>query len=467
MIKIILGTLFSVLLVTITVVIFYWRDIKYDPSGSDFAIFFGVIPVAITLLILTPIFIKKTYQRQQEKKEIQKVEEQQRVEQQASIQEEVKESIHWVELNVLSATSLSALAENEAHIAQLKEAASPELDPQLLNAYGLPILSYRIQDMDDSFEDEDEISHLSQRQQRISALIRQQLEQNAETLYQIAMHLKNSAMFYDTKLAHEYRMHPAWIDPNTEYQDDAVEHVAEAVPRLNRLNIHIILPENLFHVWDESAGRELISQYLNELGIISQQFDTEYHYWGETTAYQDWIKLLKRTQTLDADVSWFIAVDSEIDQETIDDRTWMTEKYIPSEYISSCFLTAKPVQVQHLAVEKTLRIALNSDQASNILKELNLEEASQYESEQPFVLVLDDPTEIKSLKKLEKNFENTPIEAHHYMYSKNSLGHTQPLSKIFGFMLSLHLGDDSFGYVYSADHQQTQVLVGQEFAEKL
>jgi hypothetical protein len=30
--------------------------------------------------------------------------------------------------------------------------------------------------------------------------------------------------------------------------------------------------------------------------------------------------------------------------------------------------------------------------------------------------------------------------------------------------LSLHLKDELYGYVYSAEHQQTQVIVGTEFA---
>jgi hypothetical protein len=95
---------------------------------------------------------------------------------------------------------------------------------------------------------------------------------------------------------------------------------------------------------------------------------------------------------------------------------------------------------------------------------LNLAQIEQFEQEQPFVLVLDDPKEVKLLKRLEQNFAETPIEAHHYLYCKSSLGHTQSLAQVFGGMLSLHLKDELYGYVYSAEHQQTQVIVGTEFA---
>ncbi len=462
MIKLILGTFISMLVLVSLIVVFYWRDTKYDPSGSDFFIFFGLIPFGITMLIMTPVMIKKWYSNRQEKKEQQQLEEQKRSEQQLEVEAVTEEELEWVTLNVYAASSLSALGENEMHLHQLKEGASAELDQKLVNGYGLPILSFRIQDIED--EENDDESSLPLRQKRITALIQQQLEQNTEVLFQIAEHLKNSALFYDAKLAHEYRMHPAWIDPNRTEDESIEQPIAEAVPRLSRLNIHIILPENLFHVWSEADGSELIHHYLTELGIIEQQFETEYHYWGETTAYQDWIKLLKRMESQDSEVSLFIAVDSEVDQETVDDRTWMSEKYIPSEYISSCCMTNSQVKLQNLHPNKSIRIVLNSSQAAKVLKQLNVDLTEQFDQEQPFVMVLDDQTDFKQLKKLEQNFAETAIEAHHYLYSKESLGHTQALSKIFGFMLSLHLDNDLFAYVYSADHQHTQVVIGSEFA---
>ena len=92
MIKIILGTLVSTILLVSVIVVFYWRDIKYDPNGQDFLIFFGVIPAAITLLILSPMLIKKIYQSRQEKKEQQRIEAEQRSEQQQTTEAKVEET---------------------------------------------------------------------------------------------------------------------------------------------------------------------------------------------------------------------------------------------------------------------------------------------------------------------------------------------------------------------------------------
>lgn len=463
MIKKILTTLSSVLLLVIVAVVFYWRDIKYNPSGQDFLIFFGLIPLSITLLILTPMFIRKFFKLRQKKIEQKKAEAEQSAEEKINTKEQVTDQIEWIQLQVFSATSLSALGENGAHIELLQEVISPKLDQELLNHSNLPTLSYRITDIDDVVNNDSKQSVLSTRQKRIAALILQQLAKNEVVLSQIATHLKNSALFYDAKLAHEYRMHPAWIDPNSEYKEDESERVIETVPRLNRLNIHMILPENLLHAWDENLVSTHVNEFLTGLGIISQQLDTQYHYWGETTAYNNWIKLLKQFQYLDSEISFFIVVDSEIDQETLKDHSWGLDKYIPSEYVSTCCMTSANVELQDLVAMKNIRIALNSDQASKTLKELNLEQASQFEQDAAFVLILDDPAEFKLPQKLDLNFAESMIEEHHYLYSKNSLGHTQSLSKIFGFMLSLHFKDELYGYVYSAEHRQTQVIVGTEF----
>ena len=126
------------------------------------------------------MLIKKIYQSRQEKKEQQRIEAEQRSEQQQTTEAKVEEKIEWVDLKVYSATSLSALGENEAQLDQLQDVASPELDSQLVNGYGLPILSFRVQEIEEPLEDE--ASSLSSRQKRISALIQQQLEQNTETL---------------------------------------------------------------------------------------------------------------------------------------------------------------------------------------------------------------------------------------------------------------------------------------------
>ncbi|MBU3846731.1 MAG: hypothetical protein H9855_07125, partial [Candidatus Acinetobacter avistercoris] len=104
MIKIILGVLITVFVLVSTVVVLYWRDTNHDPSTQDLLIFFGLVPVAFSLLILMPFFIKKWYDDQQEKKNNPEL-----AEEKQQKEESVAEEIEWINLNVFSSGALSAL----------------------------------------------------------------------------------------------------------------------------------------------------------------------------------------------------------------------------------------------------------------------------------------------------------------------------------------------------------------------
>jgi hypothetical protein len=459
MIKMILGVLVTVFVIVSTVVVLYWRDINYNPDTQDMLIFFGLVPFAISLLLLMPFFIKKWYQESQIKKRNE--EERKNNAQQEEPTEVKQEEIQWVNLNVFASNTYSALGENEAIWEELKNYKSPELDRDLKNGYGLPILAYRITDLDDLIPSEDdEYQTMSKRQSRILGLIQHQLEQNSETLWAVSEHLKQSALFYDTQLAHEYRMHPAWIDPNADQSEDIVSpRSVQQVSKLSRLNVHLILAEDLLHTWDESLSQEKVAEYLNELGIIPQMFHVEFHYWGKEIAYKQWMNLLNQIQKAENEVTLAIVVDSEIDQDTVDEKTWMSDQYIPAEFVGSCCIAKTSVQINQLSPQKMIKIALNNHQLSATLEQMNDHELPQYEQEQPFVIQLDDPTDIKVIKRLEQNFAQTKIEQHHYLFMKQSVGQTEHLAKIFGFMIAMHAPDDVMALVYSCDQPRTQSII--------
>ena len=458
----ILGIFVTIFVIVTAVVIFYWRDTNHDPSMGDLLLFFGLLPVALSLVIVMPFFIKKWYQENQEKKRKAQLaaEEQKEVEE---VKEVPPEEIDWVELNVFSTRTLSALGEDESIWEELKNFKSPELDQKLLNGYGLPILSYRITDIDDMLEgeeDEDEFSPLNKRQQRIEALITHQLENNTETLWAIAEHLKQSALFYESQLAHEYRMHPAWIDPNADVNDEDVsERSVQQVPKLSRLNVHVILAEDLLHVWDEESTKSLISNYFDQLGIIAQKFHVELHYWGKETSYKEWINLLQSVEKIESVASFVIVADSEVDQDTVDEKTWISENYLPSEFVGSCCIAKDSVIINGLEPQKTIKIALNENKLMNSLELSKNHELEQYQQEKPFVIQLDDITDIKVVKRLERNFADTPIEQHHYLYMKSTVGQTEHVAKVFGFMIAMQAPEELMSMVYCCDLPQTQSMI--------
>ena len=83
-----------------------------------------------------------------------------------------------------------------------------------------------------------------------------------------------------------------------------------------------------------------------------------------------------------------------------------------------------------------------------LLKELDMHDLPQYQAEAPFVLVLEDGTAIKAVKKLEQFFAGSPVEQHHYLYCKPVAGHTQNLAKLFGLMLGAHWSNRQVVFIY-------------------
>ena len=455
MIKIIFGVFFTVFLLISVMVILYWRDINFDPRTLDLAIFFGLLPIAITALLVMPFVIKNWLKEQQQKKEKALQNEDIPLENTQPL-----EPVQWINLNVFSAYSLSSQGEDAAILEKIKAYESPELDPELLNSYGLPILSFRIPDLD--AEEDPDSDFGNKRQSRIHQLIAQQLEQQTDVLWSVGEHLKKSALFYDTQLIQEYRMHPAWIDPQASTGDNEdYQPQVQQVSRLSQLKIHIILPGELLHIWDETSTQELIADYLNQLGYVAQVFHVEHHYWGSEIAYSEWIDLLKQIELDNFSVSLVITTDSEIDQDTIDEKIWVSEQYIPAEYISSVCISKPDQIIDNLIPVKQLKIAKNAPSLKEISKDINFAHQTIIENEQPFIMLLDDISQFKNLKKIEQNFSNLQIEQQHYLMMYQSVGQTQSLSKIFGFNLALQFPEDFISMVYTIQSPDVQTFIQQ------
>ncbi len=454
MLKKILATFIGVFLTLSSLIILYWRDVQYEPERQDFLVYFGLLPLAITCFLLSPWLIYRAYQAYQSKKKQAELA-QQKAQEAPSTQ--VTQQIEWLKLNIYAAHVYSALGEDGAILEQLKEYTSPELDLKLQNSNGLPILSYRIEELDEKLgpeQDEDGLTTFSVRQQRIMALVEHQLEKNVEVLLQVAEHLKYSSLFYETQQIHDYRMHPAWIDPGAEYDPDEVAiPELKQVERLDRLNLHILLSEDLQRVWNETAHQNRLQEFFSNLGIIPQKIHLEYHFLGVETVVHDFLILLKQQQDQTQEISLIISADSEIDQEIIDERIWISDHYLPAEFSSSCCIASTKVNFEQLLPLKRLVLAINQNQVRHILEELNIDELPQYKNEEPFVVVLDDITQIKTLKRIEQYFEQSPIEPHHYLYCRASLGHTQNLEKIYGMMLGMLLPPEQVAVVFGQDIQ--------------
>lgn len=463
MIKLILAMFSSLFLMVSIAIIYYWRDVQYDPSSLDLFFYFIVLPLVLSLILLAPYLIYKAYHAYKKHKQQREIAllEQQSNKKILETNEKV-EDVKWLNLNILSSSVFNAFGENESIIDALKNFKSPELDQHLTNNYGLPVLSYRITALDSVLEqqnDDDDIEDKQGRVQRIQALIQHQLEQQSEILLQVAQHLKQSAFFYDSELAYRYRMHPAWIDPDYQAQhEDDQDLQIEQVLRLNRLNIHILLADNLLDVWNENSSNEVLLNFVESLGIISQQIHIEHHFINQQSFYKNWLNLLGQISTQLHEVSLVINVDSEIDQELLDEKMWLSDHYLAAEFASSWCVAARGVKINQAEAIKSLKIALNVHDLATCLNQAVPHHTKYTQQEQPFVLVLDDATDITVTKKTNQIFTPALIENHNFLYTKQMFGNTQSLAKIFGFMLGMHLPEELMAMIYSTDQVSTHAF---------
>ncbi|AOA58836.1 hypothetical protein [Acinetobacter larvae] len=460
MIKIIITTLLSIFLITCAVVVFYWRDAGFDPSKQDLLLYLGLLPLGISALVLSPYLLWKFYHYKKNKALQQQLKKEQ---EQAATHDEYQDRQQAVELlsfQVFSTALQNAHGENATLFDKALENFSPNLDAQLVNAQGIALLAHRIEALDEALLEQFADEPMSDLQKRVMVLLAQQFNQHIESIYQIAEHLRQSALFYDRELAYAYRMHPAWINPDFKAEEVEIAlTTAPEVPRLNRLNIHVVLAENMLHLWDEALSSEYLKNMMFELGVIQQQVQVEYHYWSAQNAYHKWIELVQQIQKNDFELSLLLVADSELDQDLLDDRLWSTQAYVPAEFAASCCIAPAHVQVLNLKAHKTLNVVLHQNNLAQQLKQLGLEQLPQYDLEEPCVVIADDITQVKTIQKVSKNFAETPIESYHFLYSRGSLGHSQNLATIYSFILGLQVSDDKCSLVYSSDEPTTQVII--------
>lgn len=455
MLKVTLGTLTTIFCIVALIVVFYWRDIGFEPSSKDLAIFFIALPILLTVCILSPLYIMKWLEHRKIKAE---EAQEQAIQEESGVTPIPEIDPTCIELQIYSSHCIHTFGEDAEIKQAIQEFSGPELDQNLTNQYGLPIVSYRIQDLE--LIDVDEDIYASELQQRLLSLIKGQFDYYYSEIISIIEHIKKSTLFYDRQLAYEYKIHPAWINPNNQAMvEDVEEEVLEEVTKLSYFNIHIILSESHVHSFDEVMTKELLEEELFNLGILRQQVRVYFHYWDQKLAYQNWLEQLKASAKIEDEICCFIVVDSDINQEILDEKSYIRENYIPSEFACSCLVGSSKLIVEDLVPDKLVYIIENEKSLKNSLSLLKLEESSQFESEQPFVMILDSIEGAKVSKQLNQFFSETLIETQHFLLIKQSLGHTQTLSDVWGSILGMQTSEDKFSLVFGLKYPQIQLFI--------
>lgn len=472
MIKRIIQTFIVLSVLNNVLVIYYWRDTQYDPSNIDFLLYFGILPLLICLLLLTPYFIYKAVksykQRQQEQKD-RAHKSLQAQQQELENKEELDQAIEDYTLNIFSAAAWHSFGENAEILQHMKQFKSPELDSELLNRFGLPILTYRIHSVDRLLEENRTNEEMlpTLREQRIQQLIQQQLQQHEESLSLISEQLKRSALFYDHELAYQYRMHPGWIQENYCEDEGNIVFNPTAASRLNRLNLHILLVDHMTGEWSDLYQEQLISQIQQQYALLPAQIHIEFHFLSADRAYSALLDLVQEISAQSYEISLIIMADSEIDQDYLDQQFWQNEDYIAAEYTASWCLSAHDLEVEGMMPSRILTLSKYVTDLYAYLSQHQVDLSSQLEQAHPFLVLLDDTTQPKTRKIIQKKITNIDLESEHAIYPQSYVGHTQHLAAVFAAILSSHLSDNVITIGYSTQQESSYLYFKNKESDQL
>jgi len=211
----------------------------------------------------------------------------------------------------------------------------------------------------------------------------------------------------------------------------------------------------LIHIWPDQAQQALIEQLEQQYEIVQRQIHVEFHYVDHYNTYALWINLLNDIQQQHEQVSLVIAVQSEIDQEWLEQQLWQSEQYLPGEYAASICLSAPQLNIEDLMEIKSIKTLKHVKNISEYLQQQCPNFAEQLQQEAAFVLLLDDPLQINTCKKVQQYLGTAGIELHHGLYCHSYLGSTVEMKALFGIFLCMQMNDDVITLAYTVQHPQT------------
>ncbi len=439
------------------ITIFYWRSSIYEPEVKDLIFGFFLIPAVITVIIY--LFFKLIKQIFNKKRVNDLKNDNVNIIGESQAENEIK----ITQLNFYNSKSICMLGGINNIFEMLKKDSSPDFDMSLLNIKSSPISSYRIKKQ--IFGNANDINEF---EYRVCTLIKFIMEENANTFNIIAKQLIKTSLFYTDQPLSKYKVHPKWqnfdFSPDEEPKSMVLEQPQN---RIDKLNFNIILSKYYYEQFNKRKMNKILVEYLKQFEVLIDHIQINYHFLDAQDCYESWLLLLENISKQEYEISFIIAVDSEIDENLILKKTVNNQKYIPSEFISSCFISSQ--LLPDLEKNKKVTIIKNADKMKESLEFLEKENLEQYQKDQPFLILLDEFLTHSQHIKFDEIVRDTSIGTHHILSIPNYLGDTQNLADIWKFMLGLQLPKEITSMVISMEKNKHQIFIESEnvIAEEL
>lgn len=342
----------TVFLINSLLVIGYWRDNSIDLTLSSIVFFILLLPIfLIGLTFLTVLSYKKITLIQQKNEP---------VNQQLSIvgNNESKEPIAEKTLNGFKVYATALQSSEGSDVVEIIEAlknySAAKLDPELVGADGVSLITRRI-DLDNS--ELDSIDHI------LNNTV-QSLEYHDDVIKRIIMiyqRLFNSLSF---ELAHlsqgmaqfnswriqpaktSNTLHPAWADSNIKNPE-----ITDMVANMQQWPIALRICNFISDRFSEEQY-DLIHDYICEtilgLGFNNQNFTLNTYYTSADNSQQQLDIIQQQAKNTPNTVFLVVGADSDIDQDYIEELTWTTNHYIAAELGYAIVLAHDQVTIPEL-----------------------------------------------------------------------------------------------------------------------
>lgn len=443
MIKIILCILFFLMFWIF--VVYYWGVKDFNTSAIQFFIYLGLIPFLFTFNFL----FSKVRPTKKENKDTTKDKSEILLLDNLPKEKKLEKMslfFYHAQIEIFCGKNLKILENSHQY-------QSPNLDKFLKNCFGVHINSYKILTIDIK-----EKFHLNKGVKRIDVLIKEEIIKHQFLLATISGLINKSQHFFAEKPILKYEIHPKWknLDFSSDIENE-VNLLVQPKHRVDTLNIYILLSKYWKKDFDGLKVDNIINETLILLSFPDDHIHIDYHFLETQDCYESWLNLLENISKHEYGISFVIAVDSEIDEHLILKKTANNQKYIPSEFITSCFISSQ--LLPDLEEIKKVTIIKNVKKMKESLKFLKKENLQQYQNDQPFLLLLDEFLTHSQHVKFDEIVCDTSIGIHHILNIPNYLGDTQNLADIWKFMLGLQLPKEITSMVVSIAKTKNQIFI--------
>lgn len=349
----------SIFLISNILVIGYWRDSQVNLTLPSILFYMVALPIiVIALTYIAGLMYKKLTQQ---KPDSPSMEQHSSTTERNDLVEPINES-KVSGFKVYATTLQSSEGSDATEIVEaLKSFKSAELDPELVAADGVSVITRRI-DLD---EDElitiehildnsmHDLEHHDASFKRTLMIYQRLIEGLSFELAHLAQGITQFNSWRIQPSVTTNALHPAWADSNIKAPSDDQIEITDIVTAMQQwpmaLHVNYFIPDRLSSEQDELLNT-YIANLLKELGFHADSIILNSCFCStDDSQAQQLDTIIQQIKNTPTTVFLVLGADSSIDQDYIEEMTWMDKNYIASELGYGILLTHDQVSIPELS----------------------------------------------------------------------------------------------------------------------